>query len=171
VPDPEPCPDPCLVVLIKVKVHPCLDLNFAGSRQKNRPLEPFDPSCFADLTHDLKTHWIFFALIFAQISDKKSPLIIYSSLLLYPRPPVWALWSPLLSSQSVGNTNSDNSGKCGYCDNPRQSAEHLFTECTYSQRLFACFERKYKLNKKLTELEKLIGIDPSIERSLITKSA
>jgi hypothetical protein len=22
-------------VLIKVKVHPCLDLNFAGSRQKN----------------------------------------------------------------------------------------------------------------------------------------
>jgi hypothetical protein len=35
VPDPEPCPDPCLVVLIKVKVHPCPDLNFAGSRQKN----------------------------------------------------------------------------------------------------------------------------------------
>jgi hypothetical protein len=26
-------------VLIKVKVHPCLDLNFAGSRQKNRPLQ------------------------------------------------------------------------------------------------------------------------------------
>jgi hypothetical protein len=25
-------------VLIKVKVNPCLDLNFAGSRQKNRPL-------------------------------------------------------------------------------------------------------------------------------------
>jgi hypothetical protein len=25
-------------VLIKVKVHPCLDLNFAGSRQKKRPL-------------------------------------------------------------------------------------------------------------------------------------
>jgi hypothetical protein len=24
-------------VLIKVKVHPCLDLNFAGSRQKTRP--------------------------------------------------------------------------------------------------------------------------------------
>jgi hypothetical protein len=40
--------------------------------------------------------------------------------------------------------------------------------CTYSQRLFACFERKYKLNEKLTELEKLIGIDSSIERSLIT---
>jgi hypothetical protein len=42
------------------------------------------------------------------------------------------------------------------------------TECTYSQRLFACFERKYKLNEKLSELEKLIGIDPRIERSLIT---
>jgi hypothetical protein len=51
---------------------------------------------------------------------------------------------------------------------PRQSAEHLFTEWTYSQRLFACFERKFKLNEKLSELEKLIGIDPSIERSLIT---
>jgi hypothetical protein len=60
------------------------------------------------------------------------------------------------------------SGKCGYCDNPRQSAEHLFTECTYLQRLFACFECKFKLNEKLSELEKLIGIDPSIERSLIT---
>jgi hypothetical protein len=38
VPDPEPCPDLCPVVLIKVKVHPCLDLNFAGSGQKKRPL-------------------------------------------------------------------------------------------------------------------------------------
>jgi hypothetical protein len=29
-------------VLIKVKVHPCLDLNFAGSRQKKRALyNPF----------------------------------------------------------------------------------------------------------------------------------
>jgi hypothetical protein len=59
------------------------------------------------------------------------------------------------------------SGKCGYCDNPRQSVEHLYTECTYSQHLFACFERKFKLNEKLSELEKLIGMDPSIERSLI----
>jgi hypothetical protein len=40
VPDPEPCPDPCPAVRIKVKVHPCLDLNFAGSGQKNRPLDP-----------------------------------------------------------------------------------------------------------------------------------
>jgi hypothetical protein len=38
VPDPEPCQDPCPVVLIKVKVHPCLDLNFAGSRQKKNGL-------------------------------------------------------------------------------------------------------------------------------------
>jgi hypothetical protein len=29
-------------VLIKVKVHPCLDLNFAGSRQKNRPQSSLD---------------------------------------------------------------------------------------------------------------------------------
>jgi hypothetical protein len=36
VPDPEPCSDPCPVVLIKVKVHPYLDLNFTGSWQKKR---------------------------------------------------------------------------------------------------------------------------------------
>jgi hypothetical protein len=30
-------PDPCPAVRIKVKVHPCLDLNLAGSQQKNRP--------------------------------------------------------------------------------------------------------------------------------------
>jgi phage gp16-like protein len=50
------------------------------------------------------------------------------------------------ATQSSTNANAKRfgvkqSGKCGYCDNPRQSAEHLFTECTYSQRLFACFER------------------------------
>jgi hypothetical protein len=39
------------------------------------------------------------------------------------------------------------------------------TECSYSQHLFACFERK--LSEKLSELEKLKGIDPLIERSLI----
>jgi hypothetical protein len=33
------CPDPIRAVCIKVKVHPCLDLNFAGSRQKKRPLQ------------------------------------------------------------------------------------------------------------------------------------
>jgi hypothetical protein len=51
VPDPKPCPDPCPVVRIKVKVHPCLDHNFAGSRQNNRPqlvlrvLRYFTPKC------------------------------------------------------------------------------------------------------------------------------
>jgi hypothetical protein len=50
---------------------------------------------------------------------------------------------------------------CGYCDDPRQSVEHLYTECTYSKRLFAVFECK-KLGGKLYHLEKLIGMDPSI---------
>jgi hypothetical protein len=59
------------------------------------------------------------------------------------------------------------SEKCGYWDDPRQSVEHLYTECTYSQRLFARFERKFKLSEKLSDLEKLIGMDPLIERSLI----
>jgi hypothetical protein len=33
--------------------------------------------------------------------------------------------------------------------------------------MFACFERKYKLSEKLSELEKFIGMDPLIERSSI----
>jgi hypothetical protein len=45
--------------------------------------------------------------------------------------------------------------------------EKCAIKCTYLQHLFACFERKFKLNEKLSELEKLIGMDPSIERSLI----
>jgi hypothetical protein len=61
------------------------------------------------------------------------------------------------------------SGKCGYCDDPRQSVEHLYKECTYSQHLLACFERKFKLSEQLSKLEKLIGMDPLIERSLIMK--
>jgi hypothetical protein len=59
------------------------------------------------------------------------------------------------------------SGKCGSCDDPRQSVEHLYTECTYSPRLFACFERKFQFSEKPSMLEKLIGMDPSTERSLI----
>jgi hypothetical protein len=51
--------------------------------------------------------------------------------------------------------------------NPRHSVEHLYTECSYSQRLFACFERKFTLSEKLSELEKLIWINPLIERCLI----
>jgi hypothetical protein len=51
--------------------------------------------------------------------------------------------------------------------NPRQSVEHLYTKCTYSQRLFAYFKRKFKLSEKLSELKKLIVMDPLIERSLI----
>jgi hypothetical protein len=45
--------------------------------------------------------------------------------------------------------------------------EWLGMECTYSQRLFSCFDCKFKLSEKLSELEKLIGMDPSMERSLI----
>jgi hypothetical protein len=59
------------------------------------------------------------------------------------------------------------SGKCGYCEDHRQSVEHLYTECKYSHHIFACFERKFKLNEKLSELEKLIGMDPLIEQSLV----
>ena len=62
------------------------------------------------------------------------------------------------------------SAKCNYCDEEQQTVWHLYLECKYSQKLFACFERSNNLSPKLSMAEKMIGIDPSIERTkLITK--
>ena len=54
--------------------------------------------------------------------------------------------------------------KCTYCNEKSQSISHLYLECRATQNLFACFERKMKLTEKLTDLEKIIGIDPKVER-------
>ena len=50
---------------------------------------------------------------------------------------------------------------CPYCDETSQTICHLFLECKYTKQLFACFEKQFNLDRKLTDLEKLIGIDPS----------
>ena len=50
--------------------------------------------------------------------------------------------------------------ECSYCDEKSQTIEHLFLECHYTQQLFACFERQFKMDRNLTDIEKLIGMDP-----------
>ena len=56
------------------------------------------------------------------------------------------------------------SAKCSYCEEESQSLGHLFLKCSRIQQLFACFERQFKLDKKLSDLEKMIGVDPTISR-------
>ena len=58
--------------------------------------------------------------------------------------------------------------KCMYCEEESQSLEHLFLECRKIQRLFACFEKSLKLDEGITNLEKILGIDPSINRTKLT---
>ena len=56
------------------------------------------------------------------------------------------------------------SSKCSYCEEESQSLGHLFLKCSQIQQLFACFERQFKLDRKLSDLEKMIGVDPTISR-------
>ena len=57
---------------------------------------------------------------------------------------------------------------CTGCDNQNQDVDHLYTKCTRTNTLFANFHRHYKLDTPLTECEKLIGIDTTIQRSKLT---
>ena len=62
------------------------------------------------------------------------------------------------------------SPRCMFCEEESQSLTHLFLECSFIKKLYACFERQYNLEEKLTDLEKIIGVDPSRCRSkLISK--
>ena len=54
--------------------------------------------------------------------------------------------------------------KCTYCAEESQTINHLYLNCDTTKQLFACFENQYKLVEKLTELEKLIGVDPGVDR-------
>ena len=60
-----------------------------------------------------------------------------------------------------------SSAKCTYCEEEQQSTIHLYLECPRIQQLFACFEKQYKLEVKLSKAEKLIGIDPAVKRSKV----
>ena len=54
--------------------------------------------------------------------------------------------------------------KCNYCGEESQTLNHLFLKYNTTKQLFACFKNQYKLVEKLTDLEKLIGVDPSCDR-------
>ena len=54
--------------------------------------------------------------------------------------------------------------KCSYCGEESQTLNHLFLKCNTTKQLFACFENQYKLTDRLTDLEKLLGVDPSSNR-------
>ena len=58
---------------------------------------------------------------------------------------------------------------CSYCDEKSQSISHLYLECPYTKQLFACFEKQFKLNRKLSEKEKLLGVDPSTQMNRLLK--
>ena len=59
---------------------------------------------------------------------------------------------------------------CSYCNEKSQTVEHLYLECPYTKQLFACFEKQFKLERKLSEKEKLLGVDPSTQmRKLLKK--
>ena len=71
----------------------------------------------------------------------------------------------LYANRDLCRMGIKSEAKCNYCDQEQQTVRHLYMECQSSQKLFACFERHNNLSPKLSEAEKLIGIDPKIERS------
>ena len=58
---------------------------------------------------------------------------------------------------------------CGYCSEKSQTIDHLYLECPYTKQLFACFEKQFKLDRKLSGKEKLLGVDPSTQMSNLLK--
>ena len=57
-----------------------------------------------------------------------------------------------------------DSSKCACGE--EQNLEHVMLLCQRYKRLFANFERQYDLTSKLSNIEKLMGIDPTIKRSI-----
>ena len=46
-----------------------------------------------------------------------------------------------------------------------QTLEHLMLQCQRSKMLFANFQVQFKMQEKLTDTEKLMGIDPTVQRT------
>ena len=59
--------------------------------------------------------------------------------------------------------------ECSYCNEKSQTIQHLFLDCAYTKQLFACFEKQFKMDRKLTDIEKLIGMDPNQYMSKILR--
>ena len=60
------------------------------------------------------------------------------------------------------DVKSDSKCSCG----EEQNLEHIMLKCQRYKILYANFERQFSLAEKLTDIEKLMGIDPSIRRSV-----
>jgi hypothetical protein len=58
--------------------------------------------------------------------------------------------------------------RCNYCDVDVQTVSHLFLECPRVSLLFKNFEKQYKLDEKISDCEKMIGIDTQIPRDKLT---
>ena len=58
---------------------------------------------------------------------------------------------------------------CSYCDEKSQSVSHLYLDCPYTKQLLACFEKQFKLQRKLSEKEKLLGVDPNVQMNRLLK--
>ena len=55
--------------------------------------------------------------------------------------------------------------RCKLCDDEEpQTLRHLYIDCKCVKSLIANFEKQYKIATPLTELEKLIGVDPNQQR-------
>ena len=74
----------------------------------------------------------------------------------------------LYANKNFFRMNIKDSPRCTYCEEENQSVNHLFIECKVIKQLFSCFERQYKLENKLTTLEKIIGCDPNSKRPKLT---
>ena len=46
-----------------------------------------------------------------------------------------------------------------------QTLEHLMLQCQRSKMLFANFQVQFKMQEKLTDTERLMGIDPTVQRT------
>ena len=49
-----------------------------------------------------------------------------------------------------------------------QSLEHVMLQCQRNKNLYANFERQFDLSTRISDTEKLMGIDPTIPRSIST---
>jgi hypothetical protein len=54
---------------------------------------------------------------------------------------------------------------CTQCHAPIQNIKHVYIDCPRNAVLFANFERHYKLQTRLTDCEKLIGVDTNVSRT------
>ena len=94
----------------------------------------------------------------------KTKISLYSRLIAF----MWrSSHGKLYGNKDFHRMGIKGSQKCHYCAEEVQTTKHLYLECNHIQKLFACFERYHNLADQLTDKEKMIGIDPTMERKKI----